>query len=209
APADGSIAWEYHDEEVIEDCPRWLVLPSSPLVADGCIYVLESNQLRYFGSEEGDPDEPFLATVDAATGQLAKRRALPGRLARITAPPVLAAGMLWLPQAAEPHTETDPAAQGSSALLAVDQVTGQLHSQILLSAPPVAKPLLSGAWLYLLTADHTVQVINPSTGLLDRRLTVTESRGPVQTPTASCGLVAGADWLAVQDDGELALVSMA
>ena len=207
APADGSIAWEYQDEEVVEDCPRWLVVPLSPLVADGRVCVLESNQLRYFELEDGDPGELFLATVDAATGHPVGRSTL-GSLARSTAPPVLAVGALWLPYA-EPLPGTDTAAPGSGAILAVDQATGQLRSQTVLSAPPVAPPLVAGTWLYLLTADHAVQVVDPSTGLLHRRLAITEDRAVIQTPTASCGLAAGNDWLAVQHGGELALITTA
>ena len=47
-----------------------------------------------FGIEDGDPHEPFLATVDAATGQPVGRRARPGSVERLAAPPVLAAGAL-------------------------------------------------------------------------------------------------------------------
>jgi len=208
APADGSTVWEYQDEEVVEDCPRWLVVPSSPLTAGGRVSVLESNQLRYFGAEDGDPDEPFLATVDAATGQMVGRQALPGSFAGMAAPPVLAAGALWLPQA-EPPAGTDAAAPGSGAILAIDQATGELRSQIVLPAPPVAPLLVAGAWLYLFTADRAVQIVDPRTGLLHRRLAVTEDRQPLQTPTISCRLAAGKDWLAVQHGAELALVATA
>jgi len=201
----GADVWEYRDEEVVEDCPRWLVVPSGPLVADGRVHVLESNQLRYFGAEEGDPDEPFLTTVDAATGRFVRRTALPGTFERMAVLPVLAAGALWLSQA-EPHTATTSPAPGSSTLLAVDPATGLLRSRTVLPAPLVAPPLPAGARLYVLTADHAVQVIDPRTGTPHRRITVTEDRGPARTPTASCRLTAGNDWLAVQDDGELTLV---
>jgi hypothetical protein len=112
--------------------------------AGGRVCVLETNQLRYFGIEDRDPHEPFLATVDAATGQPVGRRALPGSVERLAAPPVLAAGALWLPQV-EPLAGTDAAAPGSGAILAMDQATGQLRSQTVLPAPPVAPPLVAGA----------------------------------------------------------------
>jgi hypothetical protein len=121
--------------------------------------VLETNQLRYFGIEDGDPDEPFLATVDAATGQPVGRRALMGSVERLAAPPVLAAGALWLPQV-EPLAGRDAAAPGSGAILAMDQATGQLRSQTVLPAPPVAPPLVAGA-----AGNHRVLMLESADGL--------------------------------------------
>jgi hypothetical protein len=58
----------------------------------------------------------------------------------------------------------------------------------------VAPPLVPGAWLYLLTADHTIQVVDPGTGRLHRRLAIAEDRAPIQTSTIVCRLAAGNDW---------------
>lgn len=181
---------EYQDEEVVNDCPRWLIVPVAPFAAGGRVSVLESNQLRCFGVEDGDPDEPFLATVDAATGRLIRRLALPGSFGQMTAPPVLASGALWLSQA-KPLAGTEAAAPGSGAILAVDQATGRLRAQIVLPMPLAAPPLVAGAWLYLLTADHAVQVIDPGTGVLHQRLAVAEDQTPIPIPNISCRLAAG------------------
>jgi outer membrane protein assembly factor BamB len=160
----------------------------SPLLAGGHVSVLEANQFRSFGMEDGDPDQPFLATVDAATGQAVGRIALPGLFAEMVAPPVLTAGELWLPQ--------------TDALLVADHATGRLRARVDLPAPPVGPPLLAGGRLLQLTADHTVQVVDPATGTTQRRLTVAEGE-----PAGSGRLTAGDGWLAVQHGGALTLVN--
>jgi hypothetical protein len=176
--------WEYQNEEVVESCRRWLVLPLSPLVAGGRACVLESNQLRYFRMEDGDPDEPLLAAVDAATGQPVGRLGAAGQfraVGRTTGP----GGRRVLGAQAEPLAGAAAPSSGQRAAALSSPWTRQPasgRSQIVLSAPAVAPPLVAGAWLYLLTADHTIQVVDPGTGRLHRWLAIAEDRAPIQTP---------------------------
>src|SRR6266536_1206534 len=65
----------------------------------------------------------------------------------------------WRPQV-EPLAGTDAAAPDSGAILAMDEATGQLRSQTVLPAPPVAPPLVAGA-----AGNHRVLMLESADGL--------------------------------------------